>query len=146
MRYIVIPINEINALLTKLFLLLYNWNLTEIITNSVFFRQILCEQSMKKVSIFDQTLNIGFDENQTDEVMLDLIEARVTELLTLNPELLFSYLYRLDIDEHKIKAALNAQKDLPNQSIAKLILQRQKLRIKYKKEFKQEAIDDENAF
>jgi len=101
---------------------------------------------MKKPSIFDQTLKLGFDDDQSDEAMLKLIEERVTELMTTQPELLFSYLYRLDVDEIQIKLALRSEKDLPNLALSKLILQRQKRRIEYKKKFKQDPIDDESAF
>jgi len=92
-----------------------------------------------KISILDQTLNIHFDDQKSDEAMLLLIEQRVTQMLSENPDLLFSYLYRLDIEEVKIKEALNNSQGVsPNLAVAELILNRQKERIASKKKYKQD--------
>ncbi len=95
-----------------------------------------------KPSILDQTLNITFDGEKNDALMLQMIEERVTELLNTSPDLLFSYLYRLDIDESKIKNALRSPKGVsPNLLLAELILERQKSRIASKKKYKQDPIE-----
>lgn len=96
----------------------------------------------EKITLLDSTLEIRFDENQTDEFMLELIEKRVTDLMSQSPDLLFSYLYRLDIEEPKIKAALNNSDDIaPNLALSILILERQKQRIESKKKYKQDPIE-----
>lgn len=93
-------------------------------------------------SLFKSTLQIDFDENLSDERMLQLIENRVTEMLSQSPDLLFSYLYRLDISEQKIKTALNESDEIsPNLALAQLILTRQKQRMETKKKYKQDPIE-----
>jgi len=89
-------------------------------------------------SLINSTLNIDVHEDMTDEQMLFLIENRVTELMSQNSDLLFSYLYRLDISEVKIKEALIHEKEAPNLALSKLILERQKQRIASKKKYKQD--------
>jgi len=77
----------------------------------------------------------------SEEQLLDAITDRVLELLERNPEILFSYLYRLDVLEHKIQFALNQQTQIPpHRALAKLILDRQKLRISTKRKYKQEPL------
>ncbi len=89
-------------------------------------------------SLIQSTLAINLTEDMSDEQMLLLIENRVTELMTQNSDLLFSYLYRLDIQEKKIKQALLNESDAPNLALSKLILERQKQRIASKKKYKQD--------
>lgn len=93
---------------------------------------------LEKGNLINNTLNIEFSEDMTDAHMLLLIENRVTELMTQSPDLLFSYLYRLDIQEVKIKEALAHEKDAPNLALSKLILDRQRQRIASKKKYKQD--------
>lgn len=95
----------------------------------------------KNNSLINKTLEISINEEMSDEQMLHLIEQRVTELITTNPDLLFSYLYRLDIEEHKIKKALASEIEPPNLALSKLILIRQKQRIESKKKYKQDPIE-----
>lgn len=81
---------------------------------------------------------------EADEAdMLRLLTIRVTELLAGDIDLLMSYLYRLDIPEHQISAALSPVSQLaPNEAIAQLILERQKSRIETKRSIKVEPIED----
>jgi len=96
----------------------------------------------EKNSLIKSTLAIDITDDMSDEHMLLLIENRVTELMTQNPDLLFSYLYRLDIQEAKIKQALLDEQDAPNLALSKLILQRQKQRIASKKKYKQDPPEE----
>lgn len=81
-------------------------------------------------------------DSVSEEQLLGAITDRVLELLERNPELLFSYLYRLDVLEHKIQFALNQQTEIPpHEALAKLILERQKLRISTKRKYKQEPLE-----
>lgn len=90
-------------------------------------------------SLFSSTLSIDYIEGVSDERMLQIIEQRVTELMSQSPDLLFSYLYRLDISEKKIKQGLYESDGMsPNLAIARLILERQKQRIASKKKYKQD--------
>lgn len=93
----------------------------------------------EKKSLLKSTLEIDYDDGISDEQMLHIIELRVTELLSQSPDLLFSYLYRLDISEPKIKQALHTSEGIsPNLALARLILERQKQRIASKKKYKQD--------
>ena len=66
-----------------------------------------------------------------EETLFQLILNRVNELLETDIDLLMSYLYRLDVEESKINHALSMDALLPaNKGIAKLILERQKQRIR----------------
>lgn len=71
----------------------------------------------------------GADESMTEEQLLDLLSDQVAYWITQKIEFLFSLMYRLDIDESKVEAALHPNAPEPaNVGIAKLILARQKQR------------------
>lgn len=73
---------------------------------------------------------IDREQSMDDEAeILSIIERRVTDLLDHNPDLLMSYLYRLDVEEYKIKLVLKgeAKATIP-QLLAHLIWNRQKQR------------------
>ena len=76
------------------------------------------------------------DIDSRDEAdILEEIRLRVNEMLDANPELLFSYLYRLDVLEHKIKAALKDSSVPTDEALAMLIWQRQKQRLETRKKY-----------
>ena len=70
--------------------------------------------------------------------MIELIRIRVADLLDKNAELLFSYLYRLDVEEHKIKAALNSGM-AADEAIARLIWERQKQRLETRRNYREKG-------
>lgn len=82
-------------------------------------------------------------EKETDQFseqeMIEHIAARVQQLIDREPDLLFSYLYRLDVSEHAVNkillnpAGINAVWD-----IATLIWHRQLKRLETKKKYKQD--------
>ncbi len=79
---------------------------------------------------------------KNEKQLLEKIQMRVDELLANDPELLMSYLYRLDVDEKRVQQALHPQSVIPpNEGIAILILERQKKRWETKRMFKQDSID-----
>jgi hypothetical protein len=81
-------------------------------------------------------------ETLDEDSLFKMILTRVNELLETDVDLLLSYLYRLDVEEHKITNALSMNAILPaNEGIARLILERQKQRIITKKKFKQDPIE-----
>ena len=71
----------------------------------------------------------------TEEDMIERIRIRVADLLDKNAELLFSYLYRLDVEEHKIKKALRSDQPA-DEAIARLIWHRQKQRLETRKAYR----------
>lgn len=83
---------------------------------------------------------IGVDDDETQ--ILNAIKIRVSELMDRNPELLMSYLYRLDVLEKDLNAVLNnpAPVSLVD-SFSMLIWERQKKRLETKSKYKQEPIE-----
>lgn len=82
--------------------------------------------------IFPDTL---FELSESD--LYTAIRDRVEHLLEKNPELLMSYLYRLDVLEVKINAVLSPIAIVPPiEGLARLILERQKERIATKQKYK----------
>ncbi|MFT4534291.1 MAG: hypothetical protein ACJA1A_000669 [Saprospiraceae bacterium] len=76
-----------------------------------------------------------FELSESD--MFKAIRDRVAYLLDKNPELLMSYLYRLDVLEVKINAVLSPNAVVaPVEGLARLILNRQKERIATKQKYK----------
>lgn len=74
----------------------------------------------------------------TEDDLLTAISARVEQLLEGDPGLLFSYLYRLDIDEGSLNEIISqSSADSVATRVAKLVLQRQKSRINTKKNLDQ---------
>lgn len=89
---------------------------------------------------------LAMDSSQDPEGSKDdLIAAIADKILTYlegDVELLFSYLYRLDIEETKIKFILSQQDVVPtHMGLAHLIYDRQMERIQTKKSIKQEPIE-----
>ena len=95
-------------------------------------------------SLIFEELNILKTSNSynSEDQFIQLIAERVLELLQQDVDLLFSYLYRLDIDERKINHVLNEQMKIPpHRGLAELIFTRQMQRLESKKKYKQESIE-----
>lgn len=72
-----------------------------------------------------------------------MLTLRVTEMLAGDIDLLMSYLYRLDVLEKDLNAALQPGSPIPpNQALAQLILDRQKARVETKRNTKVEPIEE----
>jgi len=94
----------------------------------------------EKFTEFTALLNQEEQASETD--LLAAITDRVNELLHSDIELLFSYLYRLDVEESQIDFIINQQKTVAvNDGLAKLIFDRQMARQRTKMSYKQEPID-----
>ncbi len=79
----------------------------------------------------------------TEKEVIESIAERVRYLLDNNVDLLMSYLYRLDVLEHKIHNALKGENIISTDMIlAQLIFDRQVLRLKIKKKYKVDPIDE----
>ncbi len=75
--------------------------------------------------------------------MVQAIADRVAYWLEYDVEQLFSFLYRMDIDQSKVEHALKLGNVVPaNIGVAELIFQRQLDRLKTKKKYKQPDIED----
>lgn len=94
-------------------------------------------------AMFDSRPEI-FYEGKSDAALLEAIETRVEALLDRDPGLLFSYLYRLDIEEERLQFILGSAMpiDLVKQ-LSNEILQRQLTRLNFKKTIHVPRLDDE---
>ncbi|MBT8233073.1 MAG: hypothetical protein HKO66_00635 [Saprospiraceae bacterium] len=95
-------------------------------------------QVSKKIA---DDLDISLGEELSDSEMIKHIAHRVEQLLKGDPDLLMSYLYRLDVEEKNIKAAMETSITPAHITFANLIWDRQKQRILTKKKYKQDPIE-----
>jgi len=88
---------------------------------------------------------IGLDKQSNDEEeIIQAVTIRVREMLDKSPDLLFSYMYRLDVEESAINHVLkNNQLMATDEALARLIWERQKQRLEFKKQFPVKPIDDD---
>jgi len=127
-RYVFMDYNELNHMffhyksITNLYM---DTNTTE--SSELIYKDLGIEQS--------EAIN-------SEEQILNLIADRVRYLLDHDIDLLLSYMYRLDVLEVNINAALkDGTMGPPDMAIAKLILDRQIQRVKTKKKYKVEPIE-----
>jgi len=80
--------------------------------------------------------------SMTEEQLLDLLADRIAWLIEYRMEFLLSLMYRLDVPEANVNAALSpAHPEPANLALAKLVLERQKARIRTKREYRQDNLD-----
>lgn len=90
----------------------------------------------------NKELDIKEGQYMTEDEILHILIERVDDLLKHDKDLLLSYLYRLDISQKKIATVLRVTNIIPpEQSLARLILDRQIERIKTKQKYKQDPIE-----
>lgn len=79
----------------------------------------------------------------TEAELLEYLAEVIAQLIDRKPDFLFSLLYRLDVEEHKINMALAPAAGEPaNVGLARLVLERQKQRIFTKQFYQAEKLDD----
>ena len=81
--------------------------------------------------------DIASTDPQLQQALFEHIRTQVAEMLDTQPDLLFSYLYRLDVDEARIKKVLSAQTAEVADGLSKLIIDRQLQRMKTRREYAQ---------
>lgn len=93
------------------------------------------DDTANDLSVESQLLKL--EENKSsEEEFISILAEKVEVYLERNPDLLMSYLYRLDVDERRIQKALSNQSDEPgNLVLARLIWDRQKKRLETKKQY-----------
>jgi len=80
------------------------------------------------------------EETLTEEDLLRLLADQIAYMIDHRLETLLSLMYRLDVDERKVSAALSPLAPEPaNTGIARLVLERQKQRAFTKQYYKQET-------
>ncbi|MCH2045069.1 MAG: hypothetical protein MK212_13205 [Saprospiraceae bacterium] len=88
------------------------------------------EQHIATIQLINKDLELNLLSDINDMDLLDYIADWIYALVDNNPEQLFSLLYRLDVDEQKVHAAMRLDaKEPTNIAIAKLIIERQKQKI-----------------
>lgn len=90
-------------------------------------------------NLLDKYLELpGFQQAENDKALLQLTTARVQELLDHDMAHLMNSLYRIDVNEVKVKLAfgLGTQEQIAAK-IASLILDRIKEKIAFRKQFSQ---------
>ena len=85
-------------------------------------------------------LNIGEDTGEQEMILM--LADKVNEMIEQDMGLLLSYLYRLDVSEAKVNQAMHQDDEPVPIAIARLIWERQKMRLKTKKEVKVEKDKD----
>ncbi len=87
---------------------------------------------------------IELDAPLGEAQLLQLLADRIAWLVAHNPEYLFSLLYRNDVDESKIEAALSpAHPEPAPMALARLVLERQKQRLATRRHYTPPPIDDD---
>ncbi len=103
----------------------------------------------RETDLLRDTLANNFDLAINDLVseakIIEALTLRVEELIAGNPDQLFSMLYRLDISERKIKAALAFDVEV-SKKIAVLIYERQLEKIVSRNQFRSTKPDDDLAW
>ncbi|MBL7794237.1 MAG: hypothetical protein JNK77_18040 [Saprospiraceae bacterium] len=76
--------------------------------------------------------------------LLEMLSERIADLIEHRMEFLLSLMYRLDVNERKVHAALSPlAPEPPHIGIARLVVERQKQRAFTKRYYQQQPLDDE---
>jgi hypothetical protein len=79
----------------------------------------------------------------SEEDLERALSAVIHRMIDCDLEKLFSILYRLDVNEQKVHAALRKNNDIaPHIAIAKLIIKRHKEKLESRLKYKQDKDDD----
>ncbi len=82
-------------------------------------------------------------EQFSEEELLQLLSDQIAYMIEYRIDFLMSLMYRLDVLEKDINWALHpASPDPANVALAKLVLERQKQRIRTKEEYRQKTLED----
>lgn len=99
-------------------------------------------ENTKLVALLNKELAIEIAEKVTYQELHSQLSAYINQLIKNNFDKLITYLYRIDVNEEKLKSLLqqNADEDAGN-IIATLIIERQQQKIKLRKQFSQQKGD-----
>lgn len=88
------------------------------------------------------------NEQQFDEAeVLEMLTKQIAWMLETKTEFLFSLLYRLDVDERLVRRAMDPTAEIPAaEGLARLVFDRQKARLKTKRDVRVEDIDPDLAW
>ena len=92
----------------------------------------------------DKDLELPKTEEFSEDELIRIISARVEYLLEHDKDLMMSFLYRLDIPNEKVQAALRITHEIPvHVSLGLLIYYRQLERVRTKLKYKQPDLGEE---
>ena len=100
------------------------------------------------VPMLRQSLEIDLPENTTEEELFEKLSSHINYLIESNFQKLVSILYRVDIDEKKLRQLIqeNSNKDA-GMIITELIVERQLQKIKSRQQYKpDENISDDEKW
>lgn len=85
----------------------------------------------------------GQDPLVSEEALFNLLADRITYMIEHKLDFLLSLMYRLDVKEDKVQFALSPlAPDPPNIGLAKLVMDRQRVRMATKLHYKQPTLED----
>lgn len=86
----------------------------------------------------------GNPEGITEEQLFEILSEQIAYLIEHRLEFLLSLMYRLDIDERKVEAALSPRApEMAHKGLARLVLDRQKQRVFTKRAYKPPKLEDD---
>jgi N-acetylglucosamine kinase-like BadF-type ATPase len=96
----------------------------------------------------NRELSIELPQTISLEELKEALAGHINHLINTNFEKLVYYLYRIDVNETKMKQLLQAEHKNAGDLIAQLIIERQVQKIKSRKEFRKrnDAVDDEEKW
>lgn len=98
------------------------------------------------IPLLNKELSLEFSEKLAMDELEHQLTDHINHLINTDFEKLIYYLYRIDVNESKMKQLLQQQGgENAAQLIARLIIDRQLQKIKSRAEHKSDTIDDEGA-
>lgn len=101
------------------------------------------------IPVLNKSLNIDLPEDISFEQIKEKLSQHVNHLIQFDFQKLVTVLYRIDVNEEKLKFMLEENTDKDASSIiADLIIERQIQKIKYRQQFSQgdKKMDDEDKW
>ena len=93
--------------------------------------------------MIQQAFDLQLDGHEDHQRLINILAERIASLLETDMEAFMSMLYRLDVSETKIRAALSPDnEEPPNVTLAKLIIARQMQRMQTKVTYKSTPLKD----
>jgi hypothetical protein len=88
-------------------------------------------------ALINEELSLSLAKDSSYEELILLLSGHINELINKDFEKLLTFLYRIDVDEKKLKSLLLQYKEEDaGRIIAELIIERQQQKIESRKQFK----------
>ncbi|NND05770.1 MAG: hypothetical protein HKN87_05275 [Saprospiraceae bacterium] len=94
-------------------------------------------------NLINSEFGLNLEDQPPDEELIKVLSDRIAYLLMHEMESFMTLMYRMDVSEKKVAAALSpTNQEAPNVALAKLIIQRQLDRMQTKSKYKQTPLKD----